>query len=277
MMKMLKQGILFFRSSCSRNDRSVSLIIERIMGKNRHQMVKNISSSHLALTTRRFRVGNLNSDVNISLCRNYGTACLNFRENSCTTDSSMELSNQSSQWFEKSFPVQNIEGTRTLAEKFSKLLQNTDVVLLTGDMGSGKSVFARHVIRVLEKDMNLNVPSPTFLLDNLYENKLSGNFETIHHIDLYRLDRFDRLDLLHVFTNGISLIEWGNRLLEDNDLMKQPHHSYIREVLLDSSKCHLLIILFENVATSSEHDGETSSNLTFNEEHEARSITFSFK
>ncbi|KAG2378150.1 hypothetical protein C9374_008772 [Naegleria lovaniensis] len=211
-------------------------------------------------------------------CRNYFTTTCPIRNDLDTNkDSSLNNSkSHESSWIDKTFQVENIEETRKLAEQFSKLLQNTDVVLLTGDMGSGKSVFARHIIRVLEKDMNLNVPSPTFLLDNIYENKISGNYETIHHIDLYRLDRFDRLDLPHIFTNGISLIEWGNRLLEDNDMMKQPHHSYIRDVLLDSSKCHMLIILFENAGSNEQHcNGANNSIIPDNEEYESpRSITF---
>ncbi|EFC47333.1 predicted protein [Naegleria gruberi] len=77
-------------------------------------------------------------------------------------------------YFEATFVVNSVEETRNLAERFSSMLESTDVVLLIGDMGSGKSVFARHVIRVLEKDMNLNVPSPTFLLDNIYESKMTS-------------------------------------------------------------------------------------------------------
>ena len=80
------------------------------------------------------------------------------------------------------------------------------------------------------------------------------------------MERFDRLDLPSVFSSGISLIEWGNRLLEE-DVMKQPHHTIIKDAMSDTTKCHILCIIFEPV------DTDMNSEVA-DEQDEKRIITF---
>lgn len=67
------------------------------------------------------------------------------------------------------------------------------------------------------EDDEMEVPSPTYLLHNCYQR--GDEVSTIHHYDLYRLGdsregEYARLDLQDSFTNGVSLIEWPERLLE---------------------------------------------------------------
>lgn len=98
------------------------------------------------------------------------------------------------------------------AEKIKNPLKNKALtILLFGNLGMGKSVFSRNLIRSLTKMPDLNVPSPTFTLVETYEN---GGIP-IHHLDLYRLEDPDEIfelgweDIIH---DGLTLIEWPERL-----------------------------------------------------------------
>lgn len=89
------------------------------------------------------------------------------------------------------------------------------VICLWGDLGAGKSTFARALIRHLMHNPELNVPSPTFTLVQTY---VVGVGE-IWHADLYRLkssDEVENIGLLEAFYQHICLVEWPCRL--ENDL-----------------------------------------------------------
>ncbi|KAK9827130.1 hypothetical protein WJX74_007536 [Apatococcus lobatus] len=105
--------------------------------------------------------------------------------------------------------------TQTLASKFAQHLLPGDTYLLTGPVGAGKSVFSRAFIRAAYEDDILPVPSPTYLLQNIYD-ELEG--PDIHHFDLYRLDgtaSLGRLQLDQSFRDAVSLVEWAERLPSD--------------------------------------------------------------
>lgn len=101
------------------------------------------------------------------------------------------------------------EETRDLGRKLGMAVSAGDVVALTGDLGSGKSVLARGVLEALgvEGDM----PSPSFVIVASYEATVPVN-----HIDLYRLDNAGEAldigleDLL--YSDCISIVEWADRL-----------------------------------------------------------------
>ena len=96
-----------------------------------------------------------------------------------------------------------------LAEGLATIAQEGDVLALEGDLGTGKSVFARAFISA-RNGGPLEVPSPTFTLVQSYEL----NSGIIHHFDLYRLDTPDdalEVGLEDAFATGISLIEWPDR------------------------------------------------------------------
>lgn len=86
------------------------------------------------------------------------------------------------------------------------------------------------------------------------------------------MDRFDRLDLPSVFTTGISLIEWGNRLLED-EIMSKPHHAFIRESLYNTEKCHVLCVIFDDPKETELSEVEHEEEGTISE-NENRVIAF---
>ncbi len=90
-----------------------------------------------------------------------------------------------------------------------KLADENNVFLLEGDLGAGKTAFARGFIRELTGDKNLVVTSPTFVLSNSY---ISKNGKEIRHLDLYRLTHPEEsceLDIDAAFDDCIVLIEWS--------------------------------------------------------------------
>jgi tRNA threonylcarbamoyl adenosine modification protein YjeE len=97
-----------------------------------------------------------------------------------------------------------------LADEMAFFLQPGDTLCLEGDLGAGKSTFARALIRTLSSDPGLDVPSPTFTLTQTYE---TPRFD-VAHFDLYRLtdpEELDELGLETALTRGIAVIEWPSR------------------------------------------------------------------
>ena len=100
--------------------------------------------------------------------------------------------------------------TKELATKLKENLQNGDVILLKGEIGAGKSHFARSLIQAA-MDKVEDIPSPTFTLVQTYCTKVGH----IWHADLYRLNDHNdifELGLIDAFGNEIVLIEWPDRL-----------------------------------------------------------------
>lgn len=101
-----------------------------------------------------------------------------------------------------------------LARKIAKSMRLGDNIFLTGDLGSGKSVFARALLRAL--GVRGNIPSPSFIVDAVY----NIGEKDIHHIDLYRLEGNPyELELYGIFevldSNSMSVVEWADRLEEE--------------------------------------------------------------
>ena len=101
--------------------------------------------------------------------------------------------------------------TRQFGERLAAFLAPGDVVLLTGEMGAGKSVLARGIAQGLGVEGAM--PSPTFTYLQPYEGRIK-----LYHFDLYRLDDADTLYAmgLHEFIggDGVALIEWPERCPE---------------------------------------------------------------
>ena len=105
--------------------------------------------------------------------------------------------------------------TEQFARQLAQVARAGDTLALSGDLGAGKSTFARAFIRAASGDPVLDVPSPTFTLVQTYDH---ADGTVIHHADLYRLedenDVYD-LGLEEERDNAIMLIEWPDRLPED--------------------------------------------------------------
>jgi tRNA threonylcarbamoyladenosine biosynthesis protein TsaE len=100
--------------------------------------------------------------------------------------------------------------TAVFAARLAPLAKPGDVIALNGDLGAGKTTFARAFIRACGI-VGEEVPSPTFTLVQIYEAADAA----IWHFDLYRLTAADEaweLGIEEAFASGISLIEWPDRL-----------------------------------------------------------------
>ncbi|KAL7574929.1 hypothetical protein ACA910_010755 [Epithemia clementina (nom. ined.)] len=94
----------------------------------------------------------------------------------------------------------------------------SDLILLDGDIGAGKTALARGFIRNAFGDVDMQVTSPTYLLSNSYKTETASAGLEIQHMDLYRLtgersSELIPLNLKHVFENCVTLIEWPQRLV----------------------------------------------------------------
>lgn len=106
--------------------------------------------------------------------------------------------------------LHDADQTARLAVTLGRALTAGDVVLLTGDVGAGKTHFARALIQSLLA-VPEDVPSPTFTLVQTYDTPAA----TIWHADLYRLTsvyEIEELGLTDAFSDAICLVEWPDRL-----------------------------------------------------------------
>lgn len=100
------------------------------------------------------------------------------------------------------------EETEQWGVYLSDCLLANDVVILSGDLGAGKTHFSKGVARGLGVDEE--VTSPTFTIMVSYHGRLPLN-----HFDLYRLEARDQLDDIDYYgfleSGAVSLVEWGDR------------------------------------------------------------------
>ncbi|MGE0232169.1 MAG: tRNA (adenosine(37)-N6)-threonylcarbamoyltransferase complex ATPase subunit type 1 TsaE [Flavobacteriaceae bacterium] len=97
-----------------------------------------------------------------------------------------------------------------LAAELALYARPGDLILLSGDLGAGKTHFARATIRAIANDAALDVPSPTFTLRQDYE---TARFP-VAHFDFYRLnsgEEADELDIDGALSAGMALVEWPER------------------------------------------------------------------
>jgi tRNA threonylcarbamoyl adenosine modification protein YjeE len=121
------------------------------------------------------------------------------------------------------------EAMNALGAALGKCLRTGDVVLLYGNLGAGKTTFSRGLIQAIDPDAT-EVVSPTFTLVQSYD----AGGTVLYHYDLYRLETGDASTLTELgwddaITNGITLVEWSERLSDDyipNDAL-QIHITHI--------------------------------------------------
>ncbi len=105
----------------------------------------------------------------------------------------------------------DLAATQALARTVAGLVRRGDVIGLGGELGAGKTTFARAFIHAREGQATEDVPSPTFTLAQVYD--VAGL--PIWHFDLYRLAKPEdalELGIEDAFAEGVSLIEWPGRL-----------------------------------------------------------------
>ena len=110
--------------------------------------------------------------------------------------------------------------TRRIGARLGRLLQPGDVVLLQGELGSGKTVLAQGVGQGLA--VQEPVKSSSFVLLNEYHGRL-----TLYHADLYRLEdpaQVAELALEEVAAPGVLIVEWPERAWQE----LPPEHLLVR-------------------------------------------------
>lgn len=110
------------------------------------------------------------------------------------------------------------EETRAIGERLGVLLEAGDVVLLSGELGAGKTVFVQGIARGLGFDGS--VSSKSFVLMGEYPGRI-----TLYHADLYRIEdpeQVQDLALDEISADGVLVVEWperaGEGVLPDNYL-----------------------------------------------------------
>ncbi len=99
------------------------------------------------------------------------------------------------------------EDTRAVGRRLAGLLRPGDVLLLSGELGAGKTTFIAGIGEAL--GIEEPVTSPTFVIVRRYDD----GFLPLTHADVYRLGstgEFDDLDLLETGIDGVTVIEWGD-------------------------------------------------------------------
>ena len=114
----------------------------------------------------------------------------------------------------------DLKGLESFCEDVSLNLKKGDIICLSGELGSGKTTFARNLINSFYKKNNLikptSIKSPSFPILLTYE---VNQFE-IFHYDLYRISNINELVEINIFeelNNSITLIEWPEIILDSLD------------------------------------------------------------
>ena len=110
---------------------------------------------------------------------------------------------------ETTFVSHSVEETQELAARLAQGLQAGDVLLLSGDLGAGKTHFTQGLARGL--DIAQVPTSPTFNIMYVYD----GGRLPLYHFDLYRLDDESELDDIDYFAtlegDGVCAVEWADK------------------------------------------------------------------
>ncbi|WP_448378681.1 tRNA (adenosine(37)-N6)-threonylcarbamoyltransferase complex ATPase subunit type 1 TsaE [Fervidobacterium sp.] len=108
--------------------------------------------------------------------------------------------------------ILNEKELKSVAKRFANCLSDGDILILSGEIGSGKTTFVRGLVTGLGCSEHI-VTSPTFTLMNVY-----SCLKTVYHIDAYRLNNLE--EVFYVLEgeieekDGIFVIEWGELVKE---------------------------------------------------------------
>lgn len=113
-------------------------------------------------------------------------------------------------------PLASLADTKQLAETIAGVVDAGDAILLSGELGTGKTTFAQFFIRALAGDA-VEVTSPTFTLVQPYTVEIEGKPVELLHFDLYRIEETSGLTELGIDDAGeaIRVIEWPQKMTGD--------------------------------------------------------------
>ena len=118
-----------------------------------------------------------------------------------------------------------------LAARVSGFLESGDVVVLSGEVGSGKTTFVRAAARSL--GVEKRVTSPTYQIARGYEGIVDGREVAVNHLDLYRLEGLEDKDALelddYLDPEAITFVEWASKdalgIIEDPTVVHVSHQT----------------------------------------------------
>lgn len=112
--------------------------------------------------------------------------------------------------WEKTFTSATVERTQALGRHLASLLKAGDLVMLSGDLGAGKTTFTQGIGEGL--GVSGTVSSPTFIIARVHPNRNSDGGPPLIHVDAYRiasLEDLETLDLDSSLSESVTVIEWG--------------------------------------------------------------------
>ncbi|MDQ0075045.1 tRNA (adenosine(37)-N6)-threonylcarbamoyltransferase complex ATPase subunit type 1 TsaE [Arthrobacter oryzae] len=121
------------------------------------------------------------------------------------------------QW-ELSLTAQSAEATHALAAALGAVLEAGDLVILTGELGAGKTTFTQGLGEGL--GVRAGIISPTFVLVRIHPNLADGprpGGPDLVHVDAYRLEsaaEIDDIDLENTMDSTVTVVEWGRGRVE---------------------------------------------------------------
>ncbi len=115
----------------------------------------------------------------------------------------------------REYETKSSTGTIAIGRKLAELLTPPRLLILTGDLGAGKTTLVKGIATALGAADPDEVTSPTFTLIHEYAGSLVGKPVKLLHLDLYRLDAERQLDTLGLeelrTEDAIILVEWGEK------------------------------------------------------------------
>ena len=138
------------------------------------------------------------------------------------------------------FLAKNLEDTAKLAKMLANYSCTGDIFCLNGDLGAGKTAFAKFFIQHLTTK-NTVVASPTFSIMQTYFNEKLGE---LYHMDLYRINSLEdlfELGIEEILANYMCLIEWSDKLG-----VFIPKNSININIAVNLDSSRLFTILFNN-------------------------------
>jgi len=113
------------------------------------------------------------------------------------------------------FTTQSGADTVEVGRQLVKLLKPPQLLLLRGDLGTGKTTLVKGIAQALDAAEPDEVTSPTFTLLHEYDGTLDGKPVKLYHIDVYRLEgerQLETLGLDELLTpDALVLVEWGDK------------------------------------------------------------------
>ena len=143
--------------------------------------------------------------------------------------------------FEKTIISNSIKDTKNLGICIGKIIKDGDSILLSGDLGAGKTELVRYIVEGSGNDSF--VRSPTFVLINNYSGE-----KNITHCDFYRIDlgaEVEEIGIEEYYENSTVIIEWPEKII--NNL---PSDSVIVKILFTENEDQRKIMLYSTGSKS---------------------------